>query len=106
MDAGKDRRHLRQMRQCLVLRRESVEALGRLISELESLRELLETTTDSWKRSFEEQWGTLEEVFAVTLDRGAPTMDEKSAVLVERAIAHLGALVDEALAGLPPELDE
>jgi hypothetical protein len=100
MDVEKDRRHLTQMRQSLESRRESIESLGRVISELESLYLLLETPPDSWKRSFQEQWGTLEEVFAVTLDRGAPTLDNECDKLVADALVHLRSLVDEALGAL------
>lgn len=106
MELDKEWRHLQQMRKSLASRRDSVESLGRLISELESLCVLLETPTSSWRDSFQEQWGTLEEVFAVMLDRDASTMDDEGAKLVADAVMRLEILVNDALGGLPSEPDE
>lgn len=77
-----------------------------MISELESLGTLVETPPESWRRSFQEQWGTLEEVFAVALDRGWLALDEEGSEIVADAVAKLASLASDALAHLPPNIDE
>lgn len=81
---------------------ENAISLGRLVAELESLYALF---TDAGgglsKAAFEEHWATLEEVFAVALDRKQEALDEAGTALVCHAVAALRSVVDKALASRP-----
>lgn len=89
------------MQRCLRAERDGMDALGRLVSQLESLGALLEAADDAWNDGFQNEWGALEQVLAAALDRGAATIDDAELALIDRAVARLQALVDERLARLP-----
>jgi hypothetical protein len=106
MDTSKDRRHLEQIERCLASPPQTIESLGRLVAELETLSAQLETTNEAWKLRFQDQWATLEEVFAVALDRRAAVLDKEGTDLVTNAFTNLGSLVNEAITGLSPDSGE
>lgn len=98
MEPAADRHHLQQMKAALTLSVHDLDGVGRLVSTLESLVALLERPDESWRRRFDEEWGMLEEVLAVTLDRGT-SLDQQGKRLVGEAIAGLQRLVEDALGG-------
>lgn len=102
MQLEQDWRLLEQMRMSLRYAPASVVALGRLVAELEPLSQQLAAPDREWQRRFLVHWGTLEEVFAVALDRNLETLDVQGAAIVDSALAELRVLADEALACLPP----
>jgi hypothetical protein len=97
VDHDLERRHLQQMQLSLGSYPASVSSLGRMVAELEALYALLGGRDDTWKKRFYEQWASLEEVFAVALDRKTETLDEEGDRIVCAAISELRVIVDEAL---------
>ena len=97
MDTNLEKRHLQQMQLSLGSYPASVSSLGRMVAELEALHALLGSRDDTWKKRFYGQWASLEEVFAVALDRQMEALDEEGNRIVSAAIFELRAIVDEAL---------
>ncbi|MBR7715687.1 hypothetical protein [Acinetobacter nosocomialis] len=51
--------------------------IKQLILSLKSLCNTLESVPESWKNSFNEEWFTLETVYALALDRQEESLDKK-----------------------------
>jgi hypothetical protein len=70
--------------------------LATLIADLDFLIESFESVAPGWKQSLRRQWGILEEVYAVALDRGIAPLDLESEALVDRALRGLFELAASA----------
>lgn len=70
--------------------------LPHLISGMKSLRDCLRTIDEHWKKTFTGEWWTLEQVYAVALDRKKSTLSLEDLSLIRDAIANLKALVISA----------
>ncbi|MDX7880023.1 hypothetical protein, partial [Acinetobacter nosocomialis] len=51
-------------------------SIKQLISSLKSLFNALESAPESWKNSFNEEWFTLETIYALALDRQKESLDK------------------------------
>jgi predicted RNA-binding protein with EMAP domain len=72
--------------------------LGRLINDLHSLIAALEHPTDDWKQRFLADWWTLEQVYAVAIDRNElDRLPKQNQGLLLQAVAALKQLVLEAI---------
>jgi hypothetical protein len=73
-------------------------SLRKLVEDLRSLVEALELSSPAWKEEFVGEWWTLEQVYAVAIDRNElddlPTESEQ---LVETAVASLREMVVGAM---------
>lgn len=72
---------------------EGVIDLSTLIAGLDTLLECLEAADRTWKDEFRIQWGKLEEVYAVALERRESVLDYNSKKLVTNAIKDLRRLL-------------
>ncbi|WP_394828245.1 hypothetical protein [Pendulispora albinea] len=72
--------------------------LSNLIDSLRALLDNVEEVSSQWRESFGQHWWTLEQVYAVALDRGnLEALPIESKVLVAEAVTELRRLVDEVL---------
>lgn len=67
--------------------------LQHVISGLKSLQNSLRTIDQHWKEKFTADWWTLEQVYAVSLDRKKTTLSPKDSTLVKQAISNLKNLL-------------
>lgn len=67
--------------------------LGTLIRNLEALLESLQSVNSDWRNLFLREWGKLEDVHAVALDRGTTQLEERQPWLMTEAITELEHLV-------------
>ena len=82
-----------RMKDCIdVFERGEIE-LGYLVREIEALKDSLEETDDRWREAFHNEWWTLEQVFAVALDRGKDPLTPENARLVEEAVGRMKDLL-------------
>ena len=65
-----------------------------LIDDLAGLLDCLEATDQSWKNEFRAEWWTLEQVYAVALDRGHKTLSEENQRFVTEALANMKGLLE------------
>lgn len=72
---------------------QNLQSLADLISDLDALRCCLKNPSESWLKEFQSEWATLEEVYAVMLDRGEARLDEVGGRLVEESIGKLLSLI-------------
>lgn len=92
-------------RQCMLIRRalsafeDGELELSSLIMTLDSLLATLEGSPEEWKRAFQEEWWTLEQVYAAAIDRGQNPMDGENGQMVRSAVARLKGLVSESASG-------
>ena len=94
-----DERHLTRMQDRLSMYARGELSLATLIGDLEALMAALTVASSSWRRSFHEHWGTLEQVYAVTADRGEMKLDKDNAALVDQTVKDLSVLVEDARSG-------
>jgi len=87
------------MRRALLAFERGESDLCQLINVLKSLLCALQCAAESWKGSFQEEWWTLEQVYAVALDRGQDPMAGENGAMVRQAVARLKDLVAENVAG-------
>ena len=67
--------------------------LGYLVRDLEALNDSLQSVPESWREAFHQEWWTLEQVFAVGLDRNEERLCEENLRLVEEAIRNMKRLL-------------
>lgn len=84
-----DSRQLRKMKRQLASFKAGDLSLPALIGDLEFLLNAMESIPIEWKRGIHEQIATLEEVYAITLDRGLAHTDELGMSLIKEAIKNL-----------------
>jgi hypothetical protein len=92
-----DRRQLTTMHQQLEAYDVGHADLSTLISNLEALQNLLETMPASWRASFREQWGILEQVYSVAVVREQPIESTENKALISPALVRMRTMIDEAL---------
>lgn len=81
-----DRRQLVLMSSQLESYRQGQLDLAGLIQRLDALFNALEAVGASWREAFHEQWFTLEQVFAVSLDRPGKNVIGDSKEILEEAV--------------------
>lgn len=89
------------MRSLLLDYEEERVSLGDLINTLEALLSVLEDTPETWKERFKSEWWTLEQVYAVNLDRnqGALKLTQQEQGLIAETLASLRKLLAELRRG-------
>ena len=60
---------------------------------------LSDATPEEWKEAFQSEWWTLEQVYAVALDRGQDPMSGEGGAMVREATARLRDLLADGAAG-------
>lgn len=73
-------------------------ALGKLVSTLDGLLSALKDVDKEWKDAALKQWGVLEDVLAVALDRGVKEIPSEHMIIAKRAIGEFRNLVAQGLA--------
>lgn len=68
-----------------------------LVNDLEGLLHALEGVAPSWKQTFLEYWGDLEQARAMALFRGSDMIEEEAMEHVRDAVARLKLLVLEQI---------
>lgn len=96
-DREHDLRQYERMLKALQHYRAGSLDLPRLISNLEALRDSLQSASQPWLDQFDSAWGVLEDVHAVMLDEGRPDFEDVDRTLVTEATARLEALVQSEL---------
>ena len=94
MTSEYDRRQLALIRGLIDQYEAGKLELGNLVRDVEALLNALQDVDQAWRESAHEEWWTLEQVFAVTLDRGHASLPPAGKVLVDQAIGKLKALVN------------
>ncbi|MGO4565487.1 hypothetical protein AB4Z52_10535 [Rhizobium sp. 2YAF20] len=79
-----DRRQYQLMIEQLSLFNEERLSLGLLLSRLKGLASTLELASPSWKDEFTNQWGTLEIVYAMALNRAESAGDSHSETILSK----------------------
>ena len=75
--------------------------IKQLILSLKSLFNALESVPESWKNSFNEEWFTLETIYALALDRQEESLEKKVILtseeinLINNTLANLQNLITE-----------
>jgi hypothetical protein len=72
--------------------------LGRLISDLDALRDALQNPSQSWLGEFESAWGKLEDVYAGMLDEERTQFDETDRRLINEGVSKLTSLIESKIA--------
>ena len=72
-------------------------SLNRLINDLEALLDVLQAPEGEWKAAFRSEWGTLEVVCAVALDRGETVLSPEGKKWVEEAVENMNQLLKQQL---------
>lgn len=72
-------------------------SLNRLINDLEALLEVLQAPEEEWKAAFRSEWGILEVVCAVALDRGEKVLSPEGKKWVEEAVENMNQLLKQQL---------
>jgi hypothetical protein len=67
--------------------------LRRLIADLDALLESLQEVDENWKSSFQQQWGTLEDVYAVSLDKRSGQLTANDRQLIAQAAEKMRQLL-------------
>ena len=102
-----DRRQLVLMSSQIESYRQGQLDLATLIQRLEGLLNALESVEQSWKEAFHEDWFTLEQVFAVSLDRPGKHVIDHSKEILQEALGNLAHLVTDQLERMPePSADD
>jgi hypothetical protein len=74
-----------------------VIGLDHLIGSLDALLALLEGTDQAWRDAFRYEWGTLETVYAIALDRGLPQPSSENQTLINDAIKNMRRLLADRI---------
>nr|RNJ64595.1 MAG: hypothetical protein EDM05_35665 [Leptolyngbya sp. IPPAS B-1204]RNJ64634.1 MAG: hypothetical protein EDM05_35465 [Leptolyngbya sp. IPPAS B-1204] len=70
--------------------------IGNLINHLQTVLDAIEENKKEWVDAFRSEWWTLEQVYAVALDRGETSLSWESRTLVHEAIHNMKLLLKEA----------
>jgi hypothetical protein len=70
--------------------------IGSLIDDLWALLSVLENATTTWRESFVAEWGDLEQVYAVALDRNRD-LDAEDDAIIASALAALKSLIAQVI---------
>lgn len=70
--------------------------LGALVADLESLENSLEAVGKQWRKAFHEEWWTLEQVYAVALDRNEEPLSDSSQQIIREALNNAKQLLTQA----------
>ena len=92
MDTDQEGGPAQALRDSLARKPTTVESLGRLVAELESLGAIMEGVDDRWRASFNREWSAIEEVYAVALDREQDVLDEDDQAIIAEATRALQVL--------------
>jgi hypothetical protein len=77
-------------------------SIGNLVDSLSALLDNVEEASPQWREAFKTHWWTIEQVYAVGIDRGnLNALPSESRSLLTEAVEHLWQLVEQALAGSP-----
>lgn len=69
--------------------------LDQLINALYGLLKSLQTTEEEWIDKFQSEWWTLEQVYAVALDRKETTLNSESQNLVDETLENMKILLED-----------
>jgi hypothetical protein len=87
---------LRQIRQ-IAFRLDQFEQgkikLSSLIQDIRGLLAALPATDKQWKQAMEAEWWTLEQIYAVSLDRGSDALLTSNRLLISEAVSNMRALL-------------
>jgi len=75
----------------------SVKALGKLGSDLESLMDSIEAVDEQWKQRFINEWAVIEEIYAIALDEQRSVLDKEQLNDVGNAVKELRHMVNNAV---------
>jgi hypothetical protein len=95
--AEHDRRQYDLMEEHLRHFEEGVTDLGALIAGLDTLLECLEAADKAWKAQFRSEWWTLEQVYALALDRGQTQLPPESRALINEAVKNMRRLLADRI---------
>ncbi len=94
---GHDQRLYRTMAEHLDQYDGGAIGLDHLISSLDALLAVLEGTDQAWRDAFRYEWGTLETVYAIALDRGVTQLYPENQALIDEAIKNMRRLLAERI---------
>ena len=96
-DNNFDLRQLEAMRLQLTQFETRTITLSHLIAGLKALLASMRTFGKDWKETFESEWWTLEQVYAVALDRKKTELSPEEDALIKEATGKLRTVVSNAL---------
>ena len=94
----REERQISLMRNLLAMHRRDQISISSLVGEFDFLIEALEEVSDEYKEKLRQEWGVLEEVYAVGLDRNEKELSEDNKKLVDRTVENL----ENILSGIAP----
>lgn len=94
---GHDQRLYRTMAENLDQYEGGAIGLDHLISSLDALLGVLEGMDQEWWDAFRYEWGTLETVYAIALDRGVTQLSPENQALIDEAIKNMRRLLADRI---------
>lgn len=92
-----DKRQLTLMIQKINDYRNGKIYLAWLISDIESLINILEDPNEDWKAGLRTSWLALEEVYALALDDEKKHLDQEDLIIIDEALHKLETLIGDKL---------
>jgi len=89
-----DQRHLQRMRDTIEAYRAERINFGNMINNLEALLDSLEQVHEDWRDKFLHEWGKLEEILAVSADRGQPSLIDENEELINDTLSCLLVMIE------------
>ena len=91
-----NRRQYQRMSEALDSYRSGSVEIGQLIATLDALLELLQEPKEALASDLRHDWGVLEEIYAVSLDRGKP-FNSQDEDLISRGVERMRSLLERSL---------
>jgi len=92
-----DNRQYRLMMQRIEEFEKSKIGLQRLIADLDALLCSLQKADETWRSSFQKEWGVLEEVYAIALDKGSEKLPTEHWDLIDNALGNMKRLLAQVV---------
>lgn len=67
---------------------------GRVVNNLEALLNSIERVPEDWRDEFLQQWGRLEDILAVSADRGDPEVIYENEKSINEALSRLLVMIE------------
>jgi hypothetical protein len=89
--------HLLRLRERLGWYRDGTLGLHSLIADIDALISAVRASDPALAQALRAAWEPLEEVYAISLDREAPSLQPESRAVLDRAVAELWEIVTQRL---------
>ena len=74
----------------------SLRSLGSVVNGMRSILDEFELASPEWIETYRGHWWTLEQVYAVALDEGAPNVPLDAVSAIDESLSSIGFMLDES----------